>query len=722
MARRCRLLLIAAGLLLSAGPATADEGMWPPYSLDQVSFEKLRARGLQLTPEQIYNPAGGGLTEAVVQMGATASFVSPDGLIITNHHVAYGAIQEQSTTEHNFLRDGFYAPTRAAELEAQGSTVNVTIGIEDVTKRVLGAVNERMTGLARFNAIDRITKQIVAEAEKGTGHRCRVAAMFGGRQYIKFTTLEIRDVRIAYVPPEAIGNFGGETDNWMWPRHTGDFAFLRAYVGPDGQPAEYSPQNVPYRPRVYLPISVAGVKEGDLTMTIGFPGRTERYISSSDLANQIEFTLPNSIRNAENDVRIIEEIGKQDPAIALRSASDVKGINNRLKKNRGILEGFQRTHALEQKIREERALAEFLAKNPVLQKQYGTVLPELETLYRERTTTQLRDSRLERLARAGDIYRLASELFRWSVEREKPDLSRERGYQDRDTLSARRRLKTAQVNLVPAVDRALFASALRGLLDLPEGQKVDAVETLFAGKAGAEREKAIDDFVEDLYKRTRVGNLDDRMKMFTMPRPRLEALGDPFVKLAATLYPELEKLRERNNVFEGVQNLLGPKLVQAYAAWKDGSMYPDANGTMRVSFGDVRGFNPRDAVAYHYHTLLGGVLQKESDQPEFIVPAELKDAYRKRDFGVYAQAGDDDVPVDFLTTNDITNGNSGSPVINGRGEIVGLAFDGNYEAVASDYLYDPELNRTIVVDSRYVMYVVDKVYHLDGLVKELMAR
>jgi hypothetical protein len=375
--RRCRPLILAA-LLVLTGFAMADEGMWPPYSLDQIPFESLRARGLQLTREQIHNPTGGGLTDAVVQVGATASFVSPSGLLITNHHVAYGAVQEQSTSEHNYLRDGFYAPTPADELEARGYTVNVTTGIEDVTKRVLGAVNDRMTGLKRFNALDTITKQIVAEAENGGLVRCRVVPMFEGKQYVKYTSFEIRDVRVVYMPPEAIGNYGGETDNWMWPRHTGDFAFLRAYVGPDGAPAGFSRDNVSYRPRVYLPISVAGIKDGDLTMTIGFPGRTERCVSSFALANQADITLPNSIQNAEGDVRIIEEIGKQDSAIALRTAADLKGIHNRLKKNRGIMEGFKANRTLEHKVSEERALADFLVQNPALQKQYGSVLPELD--------------------------------------------------------------------------------------------------------------------------------------------------------------------------------------------------------------------------------------------------------------------------------------------------------------------------------------------------------
>jgi len=702
--------------------ASADEGMWPPYSLSQLPFDSLRARGLKLSAEEIYNPGGGGITDAVVHMGATASFVSPEGLLLTNHHVGYGAIQRQSTTEQNYLREGFYAPTRAEEIEAPGYTVDITTGVEDVTERVLGAIDDSMTGIERYNAVDRAIKEIVAEAEGGGERRCKVAATFGGKQYIKYESIELRDVRIVYIPPEAIGNFGGETDNWIWPRHTGDFAFLRAYVGPDGKPAGFSPENVPYRPRAWLPISATGIRDGGFTMTIGFPGHTERYISSFELADQVEFSLPERIRGSETSIRIIEGIGKSDPEIALRTANDLKGIYNWLKKSRGILEGLKRTHALERKLAEEKELTAFLSRSPVLQREYGSVLPDLQRVYEQRKATQLRDSRLRRLNYGCDYYRLAAGLYRWAVEREKPDMERERGYQDRDTLSALRRQRSAQTNLVSTVDRALLKQGLADLLDLPASQRIEALETIFGGRGGPSGGRSIDEFVEDLYARTRIGNLDDRLRMFDMSRRQLQSLHDPFIDLAAALYPQAEEIRERERALDGDEARLTPKLVQAYAEWKAARMYPDANGTMRVSFGKVAGYSPRDAVWYNYVTLLGGVMEKETGADPFIVPAALKAVFAEKDFGPYVQEDTGDVPVDFVTTNDITNGNSGSPVINGRGEIVGIAFDGNYEAVASDYMYDSVMNRTIVVDTRYVLFLLDRVYHLTGLLGELTVR
>lgn len=701
-----------------AGAALADEGMWPMYLLDRLAFDQLKTRGLELTAEQIYNPKGGGIADAVVGLGATGSFVSSEGLIVTNHHVAYTAIQEQSTTERNYLRDGFYAPTKTDELQAQGYTANVALGIEDVTKRVLNTVNAKMTALQRYQAIDKITKQIVRETEKTSAVRCKVVSMFGGKEYMKYTSLELRDVRIVYIPPEAIGNYGGETDNWIWPRHTGDFAFFRAYVGPDGKPADFGASNVPYKPKVWLPVSAAGIKEGDFAMTIGFPGSTERYICSYDLANQIAFTYPMGIMTREQEIKIIEDAGAKDSVIALRMASDLKGLYNTLKNSYGTVEGFKNDRILEKKQSEERQLAAFLAKHSELNAKYGRVLPELDSLYVANEKTQLHDYYLGRVGYTSDYIRLASTVYRWAVEREKSDIERERGFQSRDTVNAKRRLKSAQTNLVPEVDKLLTAFAINKLLSLPEDEKVPVIEKLFEGKSGEERDKAVVAYVDNLYANTKIGTLDDRMKMFGMSKKSIEALNDPAVQLAALLYPEMEKIRNRGKEFDGAYSRLAPLLVQALAEWKNGSMYPDANGTMRLSYGEVKGYSPRDAISYNYATTLSGVMQKETGKGEFIVPTELKKTFETKDFGKYALPSGD-VPLDFTTTNDITGGNSGSPVLNGKGELIGLAFDGNYEAVASDFLFNKDLARTIAVDIRYVLFIIDRVYHLDNLVKEL---
>ncbi|TFH65385.1 MAG: S46 family peptidase, partial [Candidatus Zixiibacteriota bacterium] len=529
-----RSFVLAALVFILAAGAAADEGMWPLYSLDKLPFDSLRAQGLMLKPEEIYNPKGGGIADAVVQVGATGSFVSPDGLILTNHHVAFGAIQQQSTVEQNYLRDGFYAAARDQEPQAIGYKVSVTLGMEDISARVLGVVTDKMKDIERYKAIDQEIKKIIRECESGRDVKCRVATMFPGKQYVKYTFLEIRDVRIVYVPPDAIGNYGGDIDNWMWPRHTGDFSFLRAYVSPSGKPADYAKENVPFNSKVFLPISAAGIKEHDFAMTIGFPGSTDRYISSFELEDAISFSYPSSIRNAEDQIKIMTEAGAKDSAIALRLASDMASLNNRLKKSYGVVEGLARSHVLDRKQTDERGLIAFLAANPALNKKYGKVLPELDSLYRADKKNQVRDYALGQLVWGSDYLRMANTIYRWSVERAKPDLERERGYMNRDTLTAKERLTNAQINLVPSVDKEIFKYLLRKALTVPASQKIAEIEKLFPAPGGNERNKEVDAFVEDAFAKTSVGSIEERLRMFAMSKSELEQLHDPIIDLAAT--------------------------------------------------------------------------------------------------------------------------------------------------------------------------------------------
>lgn len=713
-----RALIVFCAVTALSSLVFADEGMWPLYSVDQLPLEYLRTRGLKLQPRQIFNSSGSGIADAVVQVGgATGSFVSPEGLIITNHHVAFGAVQQQSTMDHNYLRDGFYASSRDQEIPAIGYKVYVTLGVQDVSKEILNGLTEGMQHLQRFQRIDKNIKKLINETEKGNRVKAKVASMFGGKQYMLYTTLELRDIRLVYVPPEAIGNYGGDIDNWMWPRHTGDFAFLRAYIGPDGQAADFSAANVPFKPKVYLPIATAGPREGDLTMTIGFPGSTSRHISSYELANEIDVYYPNLIESYEDQIAILEYAGKSDPATGLRLASDLQGLNNVLKNSYGTLDGFRKGNTLEQKRQTERQLTEFLSKDPELLAKYGGTLPAFDSLYRELDLTQLHDLVLSRMSRRCDYLSLANTIYRWACEREKSDLERDRGYQNRDTLAAKERLKNAQINLVPEVDREILKYYLVKASNLPEGQAIAPLTRLLGDRANNEAD--IKELVGSWYADTKVGNTEERLAMFAMKREQLDRLNDAFINLAKDLKPEIDAMRERDKAFSGAETRLTPLLIQAFAEWKQGSMYPDANGTMRLSYGEVKSYSPRDAVDYFYLTSLRGVLEKETGKDPFIVPDSLRDASNNRDFGSWVDPAVNDIPVNFLTTNDITGGNSGSPVINGDGKLMGVAFDGNWEGVASDYLFNPEVTRTIVVDIRYVMFIIDRVYHLDSLVKEL---
>ena len=715
MIRRATLLIIC--ILSMAAYVQADEGMWPLYDLGKIRWDDLKARGLELKPDQIYDPAGGGVADAVVRLGATASFVSPKGLIITNHHVAYGAVQRQSTIDQNYLRDGFYAKTLAEEIPAIGMEARVTLSIQDVTARVLGALNERMDDLEREKAIDLVTKEIVAESEKDRDVDCSVAEMSGGLQYMLHTFFKIKDIRLVYVPPLSIGKFGGEIDNWMWPRHTGDFSFLRAYVAPDGSSAEYSRDNVPYHPEVYLPISSAGLKRGDLTLMMGFPGRTNRYASSYRIENLVAHYYPMTNRTLEDRLKILDDAAASDSAVAIRLASDIAGVNNVLKKNLGVYDGLVKFNALSLAKKRESLLIEFMNSKPEFKVKYGNLLPELEKLTAEELKTQDKDHILGSMISNCDLLRAANGIYKRAVEREKEDIQREKGYQERDRKSAGKRLKEMQINLLPEVDRKMMRYFLLRALNLPEGQKIETIEKMFGDKI--DRERQVDKYLDDAFSRTGIGDPDRRLAMFDMTAPELEKLDDPFIKLAIALKPELDKQDEREKRFSGAHSRLDPKLVAAYSELNNGEFYPDANGTMRLNFGSVEGYGPRDAVDYFYLTSLKGIMEKETGKDPFIVPEELKDTFYKKDFGGYVDPVIHDVPVNILTDNDGTNGNSGSPVLNGKGELVGLDFDGVIESVVDDYLYTPEISRSIIVDIRYVLFIIDRVYHLDALKNEL---
>ncbi|MEW6411253.1 MAG: S46 family peptidase [Candidatus Zixiibacteriota bacterium] len=711
-------VLTVVVVFTAARVVVGEEGMWPHYDVDKMPFESFRSSGLELNPADIYNPDGGGLCEAVVRLGATGSFVSADGLILTNHHVAFDAVQKQSTVVKNLVRDGFYAATRGEEIPAIGYDAWVTKSAIDVTERVLARVTDGMTDFERYQAIDRAIKEIIAEGEKQGDVKCRVAKMFDGKQFILYTRLQIRDVRIVYVPPLSIGEYGGDIDNWMWPRHTGDFSFLRAYVAPDGSVAEYSEENVVYHPKVFFPIAKSGIEEGDFTMIIGFPGKTNRYACSYEVDDIVHFSYPSRIELYRDILGIIEDISRDDPETAIRLASTVKGINNGLKNRIGMLEGFDQWDLLERKVESEIALTDFINSSPELRTKYGGVLPGLDSLYREISRTRDKDFVMGSMMWS-DYVDIAFTLYKWSVERQKDDMERESGYQDRDSTSIREWLEDLQVNLVPKYERALVGYFLDRALNLPEGQRVSTIDEVIRQVEGTDPQTKLETWLDYAFANTKVGDLGWRLKMFHMSTKELESLNDPMIEFARVTYPEREEHSDRAKRHAGTATRLQPQLINAYAEFNHNEMYPDANGTMRVNFGVVRGYSPSDAVWYKCFTTAKGVIEKETGEDPFIVPEALEEYHANASISAYADPAIGDVPVNFLSTNDATGGNSGSPVIDGKGRLVGVLFDCNYESIAADYLFNPSVTRSISVDTRYVLHIIDEIYHLDALVGEL---
>lgn len=712
----CIVLTVLAGGLT----ALADEGMWNLQDIDRLPYDKLKSLGLQLTFEQIYNPAGGGISDAAVNVaGSSGSFVSPDGLVITNHHVAFTAIQRQSTTEHNYLEDGFVANNRAEEIQAIGFNLYVILSREDVTSQVLGAIDPGWDGIKRHREIEKIIKRIIARSEKGKDVECRISSFFGGKQYIMTTYFKIRDVRLVYAPPRSIGDYGGETDNWMWPRHAGDFTLLRGYVAPDGKSADYDTRNVPYRPKRFFPVSKAGVEADDFVMVIGFPGTTSRYDISLAIDEMVNYSYPRDIKLRQDLIAIMEAAAARDSAVAIRLSSPLKGLYNYLKKNQGMLDGFKRSSLLQSKVEEELALMQFIKSDKKLLDKYGRIFQQFDSLYSEKKKYRDKDFILGWMVYRTDLLKFASYINKWSLEKSKKDIDREAGYQNRDTLDYIEALTYGQINLVPAVDKEIFKYFLRRARELPEGQKIAAVENQFTGVGADQITAKIDEFADRLYAGTKLVNTEDRLRLFRMSRAELLKQGDPFIDFAFQLEADREEIRNKEKAFDGTMTKLEPLLISAYAEWKKENFYPDANSTLRFNYGTVRGYSPRDAVHYHHLTTLSGVIEKNSGVDPFDAPSQLVEVFKKKDYGDYIDPSLGDIPVNFLSDNDITNGNSGSPVLNGKGELVGLAFDGNYEAMTSDYKFDPAITRTISVDIRYVLFIMEKVFPAPNLIKEM---
>jgi hypothetical protein len=718
------IIFFVAIALLSASGLFAEEGMWMPQQIPELAA-KLKAMGFQGDPKAFADLTGQPMGTIVSLGGCTASFVSPNGLIATNHHCVTGSLQFNSTPQKDLLRDGYLAKTQDEELSnGPGSRVYVTTSVKEVTKEITGNIDPKLTDRQRYDTIERRTKEHIATCEKG-GLRCGVASFFEGLKYFEIAQMEIKDVRLVYSPHDGIGVFGGETDNWRWPRHTGDWSFLRAYVGKDGKPAPYSKENVPFKPKHWLKVSPVGTKEGDLVFVVGYPGRTMRHQTYSEVKDITEWSYPRSIRLAEEQLALIDKLIRGDKALALKVSGRVQGLNNSLTKQKGVLEGLLKGGILAQKETNEGALEKWIAADPARQKQYGDILPALKTLQAEAEKTRERNSVLNSVAQASSYLGAAGTLYRLSIERTKNDLDRDSGYQQRDWVRIREGQDRLQRTIDPTVDRAMLRWAMGMVAALPADQRIEPLDKatgLTPGMAKANAEKAIDAFLDTLFAGTKLGDKNYRLGLLEKSTADLEATDDSFIKLAAALNPLQESIREIGKNRSGTYARLRPRYMEALLAQSGGLVAPDANSTLRVTYGRIKGVDAKDGLYYKPYTTLEGILEKQTGQGDFNAPQFQLDAIKKLRAGKKSSFMDarlKDVPVDFLSTVDTTGGNSGSPTLNGKGELVGLLFDGTYETVASDFLFDKVKTRSIHVDSRYMLWNMADVDGADRLLKEM---
>jgi len=716
-----RIFVFILMLTISTTAGFADEGMWLPSQLPNIA-DHLRAAGLETPPENFADLTGDPMGAIVSLGGCSASFVSPEGLIVTNHHCAYGTIQYNSTEDMNLLQDGFLASDHEAELAgAPGSRVYVTLSVTDVTDRVRSAIPEGADGPARFDAVEKVEKQIIAECEKTAGHRCRVSSFFGGVTFRLYDQLEIRDVRLVYAPPSSVGKYGGDIDNWMWPRHTGDFSFYRAYVGPDGMPADFSPDNVPYRPAHWLEVGVDGVEAGDFVMVVGFPGRTGRYRLASEVEEVIQWTYPQRIARRQESLDIIERETEGRPEAALAYAATSSYLNNSLKNAQGMKAGFEKSHSIPRKRALEADLAAWIAADPDRRNEWGGTITELEEILDAQRAHRARDQELSSL-KYNQLISASTIAYRLSREREKPDAERKPGYQERDLRRIRARIARSARSFDPQVDMALLQANLEHYAALPAEDRVAAIDQWFDLEGDADPNEAIAYNLHGMYSATDLVDVKARLALLEADRAELEASEDPFVQFAVAMYDSNMALEAEKEALEGQLLEARPKFIEALLAYQEArgvEIYPDANGTLRATFGNVKGYEPADAVVYRPFTTAEGIAQKATGKEPFDAPESLLAAIGAAQYGPYASEGVGSLPVNFLSTVDTTGGNSGSATIDAQGRLVGLLFDGNWESMISDWDFLPEVTRSIHVDVRYMLWVMDRIDEAWHLLEEM---
>lgn len=705
--RKAVVAMVVAAL--GASVARADEGMWLPSQTPALAA-KLKAAGLQLDPRTLADFKSAPLNAIVSLGGCSAAFLSPQGLVVTNHHCVYGSIQYNSKPGQDYITNGFLAATLGDELPAApGSRVFVIEDLRDVTGAMNRGLSAATTGLARYQALESNRKALIAACEVQPNRRCDIRAYYGGAQYFLQQQLEIKDVRLVYAPAGGVGNFGGETDNWMWPRHTGDFGFYRAYVAPDGSSAPFAKENVPYHPKAWLKLATTPLQEGDFVMVAGFPGTTQRLLTASEVAQVFDktYAVDQQLRADYSDAIVRATAG--DPAAAIKYASILKGSDNYKKKLLGEIAGADAIDLAGRKAADDAAFRAWIDADGARVRHYGPALTDLDAAIAEANQDAIDQMRLGTIGRA-QLLTSARTAYRWAKEREKPDALRESGYQDRDRLLVEQRLASVERRYDPRVDRILFDQALTEYRKVPAAKRDIAFEAKLAA-IGLDR----------AYAQTRLGDTATRVGWLNQPAAAFEASSDPFIQLAVASYPRtiVEETRAKTRAGRMQAARSGVMTARlAYAQAQGRMLYPDANGSLRFTYGNVRG-KVRDGMIWTPFTTAEGLAAKATGKGEFDAPPAMLAKIRARDYGRYADPLLKTLPVDFMSTVDITNGNSGSSTLNARGEFVGLAFDGTLDGVVSDWSYDRAINRTIHVDSRFMLWTMAKVDHAQRLLAEM---
>lgn len=698
---KTRAFLIFAFSLSLSGGAFAVDGKWTPEQILEHDPKWLRELGLEIPPDKLWGQDGAGLLDAAVKVdGCSAGFITGQGLLITNHHCAFGILQQHSTPERDLITQGFLAKNPAEELGGAGTRATIPHKTTDVTSVIESAVPAGADDLTRFRAIERKGKELIAECEKQPNRRCQVEAFDGGVRYLLIETLEFPDVRVVYAPPRSVGEYGGEVDNWSWPRHTGDFTLLRIYAGADGKPAPRGEGNVPYKPRHWFPVARKGVAPGDFVMVAGYPGLTFRSFTEAEMRERAELYFPKRAELYRAWMDLMEAASEKDEKTRIALADRIKTLANREKNSRGQVAGIARGRILDKKAASEKEVLAWAAKRPD-QAAAVEAQRELAALMAAKRRTWDRDFLLDQMKNGPKPLDLALTLVRWSGEKAKPDLEREPEYMERERQRLGERLERDQKRFDVATDAALLADVLTRFAALPAESRVPAVDAFLGGARAPE---AIRAKVDDVLARTKVTDLAERKAMFEETEAQLRARRDPLLDLAFSLDRELKELKEQDDRMKGAISRLRPRWQRAVIAHAGRPVAPDANGTLRVTLAHVKGYSPKDGVFMEPHTTVAGIVEKNTGEEPFDAPEKLLTAAPEAPESAFADPELQDVPVCFLADADTTGGNSGSPVVNGRGELVGVNFDRVWENVANDFGYNPGIARNISVDVRYLLW------------------
>jgi hypothetical protein len=711
-----KLSFVLIFLLLAGSVLRAEEGMWIPLLLKKYKIEDMKRAGFKLTAEDVYSVNQVCLKDAIVIFGGgcTGELISGEGLLITNHHCGYGNIQKHSIVEHDYLTDGFWAMSKGEELPNPGLSVTFLVRIEDVTDASLAGVTATMASAEREKTIQLNSAKIQSEAIKGTSYTAKVTPFFNGNQFFLFVYESYTDVRLVGAPPSAIGKFGGETDNWMWPRHTGDFSLFRIYAGADNRPAAYSPNNVPYKPKKFLPISLKGVESGDFTMVFGYPGRTTEYIPSFVIESQVNYSIPASVDLRTKRLDVIMAAMETSPEIRIQYSAKKSGIANSWKKNQGVLLGLKKVSAIQRKIEFEKRFQEWVNADPGRIAQYGTVLDQYKDIITKQAPFELAITYAREAGEAPEIIGFAgrfASLVDLALKGITPEVQKAADnnkasiaayFKDYDALTDQKLLSVMMEAYTKGITPDFQPELLKKIAVDFKGDFGKYASSVFENSVFDNQVELMSLLADFNSKSAKKLANDPALLMFKSIRKLQSELINPGLSRGQGQVPELQRL------YMKAQMEMQPEKL----------FYPDANSTLRISYGKVDGFAPVDGIQYRYFSTLDGIIQKDNPQIyDYRVPEKLKQLYAAKDYGQYAS--NNTVPVCFIASNHTSGGNSGSPVINAEGQLIGINFDRNWEGTMSDIMYDPDLCRNISLDIRFALFIIDKFAGAKHLIKEM---